>query len=101
MSDTTSKPIQLQQPIQRPDGPITAVVLRRPDAGALRGLKLTDVLQMDVNAMIRLLPRISQPALLPDDVAALDPADLLELSSEVVCFFVGPEQLAAEMSRLS
>jgi hypothetical protein len=70
-----------------------------PDTGALRGLKLTDVLQMDVNAMCRLLPRITDPALMPDEVAALPPADLLMLSSEVVSFFVTDEMVAEEQRR--
>jgi hypothetical protein len=93
MSDTT---VTLTAPVDRKGGPaITSVSLRRPDVGALRGLKLTDVLQMDVNAMLRLLPRVSTPALLPDEVATLDPADFLTLAGTVVGFFMTAEQLAA------
>ncbi len=91
---------KLLQPIRRGDTEITSVGLRQPDTGALRGLKLTDVLQMDVNAMCRLLPRISEPALMPDEVAALPPADLLMLSSEVVSFFVTAEMVEEESRRL-
>ncbi|WP_413874171.1 phage tail assembly protein [Albidovulum sp.] len=93
MSDTT---VTLSAPLDRKGGPmITSVGLRKPDVGALRGMKLTDVLQMDVNAMIRLLPRITTPALLPDEVAALDPADFLSIAGTVVGFFMTAEQLAA------
>ena len=88
MSAKLSEPVVLAQPITR-DGadPIATVSVRKPDVGALRGLKLFDVLQMDVNAMARLLPRITSPALLPDDVETLDPQDLMALSAAVVGFF--------------
>lgn len=90
---------KLSQAIKRGETAITSVGLRMPDTGALRGLKLTDVLQMDVNAMCRLLPRITDPALMPDEVVALPPADLLMLSSEVVSFFVTDEMVAEEQRR--
>jgi len=88
------KTITLVTPIARPTGSITAVGLRKPDVGTLRGLKMTDVLQMDVNAMLSLLPRITEPALLPAEVAAMDPADFMSLAGRVVGFFMSPEQQA-------
>ncbi len=87
--------VKLLTPITRGDAKFGEVTLRKPEVGALRGLKLTDVLQMDVAAMERLLPRITEPALLPADVAGLDPADFLTMAGAVVGFFMGPEQLAA------
>lgn len=80
--------ITLDQPIQRGDTAITAVTLRRPMAGELRGIKLTELLQLDVGALAALLPRITAPALTPHDVASLDPADLTELGAHVAGFFV-------------
>jgi hypothetical protein len=50
---------------------------------------------MDVRAMERLLPRITQPALLGEDVAGLDPADFLALAGAVVGFFATADQMAA------
>lgn len=85
---------KLIRPIERKSGTITEVTLRMPDTGALRGLKLTNVLQMDVNTMQVLLPRISEPPLLPDEVAGLSPADLLTLSSEAIGFFMSAADLA-------
>ncbi|ABA80958.1 phage tail assembly protein [Rhodobacter sphaeroides] len=89
MSKTT-----LLQPLKRASGDIASVTVRKPDVGSLRGLKLTDILQMDVTALSRLLPRITEPALLPDEVAALDPADFLGLSAAVVGFFATAEMVA-------
>ncbi len=90
----TTKTITLTEPVKRGDEAIASVGVVRPDVGALRGLKLTDLLQMDVNVMLKLLPRITRPALLPDEVAALAPADFLELAGTVVNFFVPTEQQA-------
>lgn len=73
---------------------VKSVLLRKPTAGELRGAKVTDILQMDVNALIKVLPRITSPALLPDEVAGLDPADFLSLAGQLVGFFVTPDQQA-------
>lgn len=73
---------------------VQLIALRKPRTGELRGLKLTDVLQMDTDAMIRLLPRITAPALSPAQVADLDPADFVALCGKVVLFFAKPSDLA-------
>lgn len=87
--------MKLVSPLKRVGGDeVTHVAVRKPDVGALRGLKLSNVLQMDVNAMVVLLPRITTPSLLPDEVAALDPADLLSLSAKVIGFFMTADQVA-------
>jgi hypothetical protein len=89
-----SDSISLSAPIVRGDAAIASVAIRKPTSGALRGMKLTNVLTMDVSTMLLLLPRVTEPALLPDEVAALDPADLLALSGAVVGFFMTPAQAA-------
>jgi len=84
---TYSDPIVLEQAIKRGEGkPITEITLRRPAAGELRGLKLGDLINGDVNATIRLVPRISQPTLTEQEAAALDPADLLACADAVAGF---------------
>lgn len=80
--------ITLDTPIQRGDQKITSVALRKPGAGELRGLKMVDLLQMDVSALQALLPRISSPTLTPADVGAMDPADLLQFGTAVSLFFM-------------
>lgn len=86
---------KLNQPIIRKDETITDVTVLEPSSGALRGIKLTQLLQMDVTTINVLLPRITQPALLPDEVAALKPVDLMKLANEVISFFIDPAELAA------
>lgn len=82
----TSEPIVLEQPIKRGENSITEITLRKPAAGELRGLKLADLINGDVNATIRLVPRISQPTLTEQEVAALDVADLLGCADAIAGF---------------
>jgi hypothetical protein len=78
----------LDTPIQRGNETITRVTLRKPQSGSLRGTRLQALMDMDVNAMMVVLPRISVPALQPHEINEMDPADLLLLSVEVVTFLL-------------
>lgn len=80
MTDTTtdtSDMVFLDRPIQRAGQTIDFLHLRKPTAGELRSLSLVAVLQMDVDALATLLPRISTPTIHKPEVMAMDPADLL------------------------
>jgi hypothetical protein len=79
--------VNLSKPIKRGEQEITAIVLRKPTAGELRGLKLMDVINMDVNALSVLLPRIATPTITRTDVESLALPDLLEVGVEVTNFF--------------
>lgn len=80
--------ITLDTPIHRGETLIDVITLRKPRAGELRGVSLTDVLQMDVNALNRVLPRISQPALTEAEVMNLDPADLVQIGGALSNFLL-------------
>ncbi len=84
----TTETITLDSPIQRGDQQITAVTLRKPMAGELRGVNLMAVMQMDVAAAITLLPRITSPSLTTQEVERMDPADLVQLTSTVTGFLL-------------
>jgi len=90
----TTKPIALETPIKRGDQVITAVTLRRPDAGTLRGTTLIDLMQMDVSALTIVLPRIAMPQITQQDVRQMDPADLNALGQEVAGFLLKKADLA-------
>ncbi|PRP71743.1 phage tail protein [Chromobacterium amazonense] len=90
--------IQLDAPIQRGETKIEAIELRRPGAGELRGLKLVDVLQLDVDAAIKLLPRLSMPALTEEEAKRLDPADLLQCATVVAGFLLKKSEQPASPS---
>lgn len=89
------KTITLDTPIQRGKETITEVTLRKPQSGSLRGTRLQALMDMDVNAMMVVLPRISLPALQPHEINEMDPADLLALSVEVVTFLLPKSALSA------
>ncbi|WP_017641664.1 phage tail assembly protein [uncultured Pseudomonas sp.] len=80
--------VVLDQPIVRGATTIAQIALRKPNAGALRGITLSDLLQMDVNAIVRVIPRISTPTLTEAEVRAMDPADLVDAGSVVASFLL-------------
>ena len=80
--------VPLDQPIKRGEQTIATVTLRKPLAGELRGVKLTELLNLDVAALQLVLPRVTSPVLTPQDVAALDPADITELGVRGAGFYV-------------
>ena len=90
-----SDPVQLTTPVEIDGKKVKTVRLRKPTVGDLRGLKASDVMQSDVNTMITLLPRITQPPMTPDQIAALEVADFMQMCGQVVVFSVGPEAAAA------
>lgn len=97
MSTNLTALVTLDTPLTRGEQTITEISLRKPSAGELRGVSLTDVLQMDVNALSTILPRLTTPTLTRQDVGNLDPADLVQLGTEVAGFLV-PKANRAEPS---
>ena len=84
----TEKTITLDEPVKRGDTLIEEITLRKPKAGELRGVSLVDLGNINVVALQQVLPRITTPILTAQDVANLDPADLLEIGAEVASFLV-------------
>lgn len=97
-TDNTITPntITLDTPIKRGDQTITSISLRKPAAGELRGLNLTDLLQMDVAALQRVLPRITSPSLTEADVSGMDLADLLQCGSMVAGFLLPKDAMSTD-----
>lgn len=85
--DFNTETIDLDTPITRGDTTISTITIKKPDAGQLRGVKLLELIQMDIDAIIKVTPRIASPTLTEHDVANLDPVDLLAVSTAVVGFF--------------
>ncbi|MFZ2307542.1 MAG: phage tail assembly protein [Rhodoferax sp.] len=93
-ADANARVVQLENPIKRGDTTITSVTVRKPRAGELRGLSLAELLQMKVDALQALLPRITTPMLHRHDIDNLEPADLVNLGGEVVNFLLTKAQMA-------
>lgn len=78
--------VNLFHPFKRGEKEITHIELRKPTAGDLRGLKTQEVLEMDMNSHVKLIPRISE--LTEKEFLALDVEDVLQIQNEVALFFV-------------
>lgn len=95
-----SETVELDSPIIRGDQTITSLTVRKPFAGELRGANLMALMQMDVQAAITVLPRITTPALTTQDVERMDIADLLQLTSVVTGFLLPKAMKVASPNEL-
>ena len=80
--------VVLDTPIRRGTTVIDRITLRKPNSGELRGVSLSDLLQMDVNSLVKVVPRISSPLLTAVEVTSMDPADLFALGTKVSGFLL-------------
>ncbi|HBO9264138.1 phage tail assembly protein [Pseudomonas aeruginosa] len=91
-STATSNPnesvVPLDKPIARGANTIDSLTLRKPASGELRGVSLLELMQMDVQALSKVLPRITSPSLTPQEVSAMDPADLMACGVTVSGFLL-------------
>lgn len=94
----TTPSITLDTPIKRGDQTITAVTLRKPASGELRGVALANLLSMDVESLSTVLPRITTPTLTKQDVHGMDPADLFQIGTQVAHFLL-PKAAKLEASQ--
>lgn len=80
--------VTLDKPFTRGNNTIDSLTLRKPASGELRGVSLLDLMQMDVQALSKVLPRITNPSLTTQEVAGMDPADLLACGVAVSGFLL-------------
>lgn len=80
--------VDLDEGFQVGNQTIRCVTVRKPKTGALRGLNLSEILQLNVNALIKILPRVTEPAMTEEHVNNLDPADITLLGAALIGFFV-------------
>ncbi|WP_306094979.1 phage tail assembly protein [Qipengyuania flava] len=90
----TYESFDLVQPITRGETTIDKLQLRRPKAGELRGLTLAAIMETDIATTLKLLPRISEPALTDEECADLHPADLAEAGGAIRGFFMTKKETA-------
>ncbi|MBC3211928.1 phage tail assembly protein [Serratia fonticola] len=83
----TPNVVTLDTPVKRGDTEIKLVTLIKPNAGTLRGVSLAAVAGSDVDALIKVLPRMTYPSLTESEVALLELPDLVALAGQVVGFF--------------
>jgi hypothetical protein len=93
--DTNQRPhssVTLEHPVRRGETVIESLTLRKPRAGELRGLSLQSLGQSDVNQLITLIPRISEPPLTLQEVEAMEIEDLSAIGEVVFNFFLSSDQ---------
>lgn len=91
MTTPSTTIVKLTQPIKRGVNEateITEVTVTRPKSGALRGLQLTTLQMGDVNALAKLLPRITEPKIHEHEIDNLDPEDLSDFADVVAGFLM-------------
>lgn len=89
----------LNQPIKRGDTEISEVTITDTmrQSGCLRGLRLFDVMQSDVDSLVKLLPRVTSPALTEVELTMMSTYDFVVLATAAVSFF-GPNSATSQTS---
>ena len=57
-------------------------------AGDLRGVSLVELMQMNTDAIVKVLPRVSHPSIVPHEVKDMDITDVLQVGTELVNFLL-------------
>ena len=96
-TETITETITLDTPIKRGEQTIETVNLRKPAAGELRGTSLHALGTMDVDALSKVIPRISTPTLTAPELAAMDSADFMQMAAAVAGFLT-PRAILAQMA---
>ena len=102
MSDPNApifRTVTLDTPIVRGETSIDELQLRKPRSGELRGLSLVDLGQLKVDALTKILPRITVPPLTEAEVGNMEPADLLACGAEIGGFLLQKSQRAAVLDQ--
>lgn len=92
IKNPNQKVIDLETPIKRGETEIKTITLSRPKAGTLRGLSLQSVLQWDMDTMLTLLPRITQPPVTEHELASMEVADMTSICKELTGFLLTENQ---------
>lgn len=96
--EKTEEVVTLTHPIQRGTVTIDTLTIRKPKAPNLRGMKIVDILQLDVDCIVTLAQRVATPPLTDVEARNLHPADLTKVGVAVQGFFVdlsAPEAASA------
>ncbi|WP_260925401.1 phage tail assembly protein [Novosphingobium sp. 9] len=81
--------VPLEYPVIRGETKLETLDIRKPKAGELRGgLTMQDILTTDATAMLKLIPRVTNPPLTPDEAADLEPEDFAQICGTIRGFFL-------------
>lgn len=80
------KEITLTTPLFSGKTNITTITIRKPVTGDLRGVKLLNFVDADIDSLAKVLPRITTPTLSEHDVYGMDLVDLTNIVVEISSF---------------
>ncbi|MEI7184317.1 phage tail assembly protein [Pectobacterium carotovorum] len=84
--------VTLETPIKRGETVIDTITLIKPTAGTLRGVSLAALAELDVDALIKVLPRMTLPALTETDITRMELPDMIAIAGKVVGFLTPKSQ---------
>ncbi|MEL0580127.1 phage tail assembly protein [Pectobacterium punjabense] len=84
--------VTLETPIQRGETVIDTITLIKPTTGTLRGVSLAAVANSDVDAMIKVLPRMTVPALTETEITRMELPDMIAIAGKVIGFLTPKSQ---------
>ncbi|MFJ5341498.1 phage tail assembly protein [Pectobacterium sp. CHL-2024] len=84
--------VTLETPIKRGDTQIDTITLIKPTTGTLRGVSLAALAGSDVDAMIKVLPRMTMPALTESEITRLELPDMIAIAGKVIGFLTPKSQ---------
>lgn len=73
--------VELETPLQRGKTTVTEITVRKPMSGGMRGVSLVDIMNLDVAALTKVMPRITTPALTEAELKTMDIVDLVQLGT--------------------
>ncbi|ELY4545350.1 phage tail assembly protein [Cronobacter sakazakii] len=86
MTQLNENTVTLVNPVKRGEQEISTLTVIKPNAGTLRGVGLAALANCEVDALIKVLPRMTYPNLTEQEVIALELPDLLAFAGKVVGF---------------
>ncbi|WBX38984.1 phage tail assembly protein [Acinetobacter schindleri] len=91
--------VDLDEPIKIGDTEFTQIEVRKPSVPALRKIRISEILNGDVNSICTILPLCTTPTLSQGllNSGAVEPADIVQLGAAVI-YFLQPKSVRAELS---
>lgn len=80
--------VTLETPIKRESGDLAKIQIIKPKTGDLRGVSLVELMQMNTDAIVKVLPRVTHPSIVPHEVQDMDISDVLQCGTELVGFLL-------------
>ncbi|MEQ9889513.1 phage tail assembly protein [Pectobacterium zantedeschiae] len=84
--------VTLEIPIKRGETVIDTITLIKPTTGTLRGVSLAALAGSDVDALIKVLPRMTLPSLTEADITRMELPDMIAIAGKVVGFLTPKSQ---------